>query len=111
MIMAINTLHPTYEKLKPIWQKCRDAIAGQYAVHERGQSYLPLLAGQTPQDYLAYKMRATYFNASGRTLDGLVGMVFRKQSYSDYPDSFERIYKDIDLKDSTTELLSERHRL
>lgn len=106
--MAIDTLHPTYETMKPIWQKCRDAFAGQYAVHARGQAYLPVLAGQTPQDYLAYKMRATYFNASGRTLDGLIGMVFRKQPYSEYPDSFESIYKDIDLKDTTAEVFAER---
>lgn len=106
--MAIDTQHPTYEAMKPIWQKCRDAFAGQYAVHARGQAYLPVLAGQTPQDYLAYKMRATYFNASGRTLDGLVGMVFRREPYSEYPDSFESIYKDIDLKDTTTDSFAEK---
>lgn len=106
--MAIDTLHPLYESMKPIWQKCRDAVAGQEAVHQQGISYLPKLAGQTNEDYAAYKMRASYFNASGRTLDGLVGMVYRKPPVSDYPNSFEAIYNDIDLNDVTAENLSEK---
>lgn len=106
--MAIDTQHPAYETMKPIWQKCRDAFAGQYAVHARGITYLPKLAGQTVDDYQAYKLRATYFNASGRTLDGLSGMVFRKEPLHEYPDSFEAIFKDIDLKNTTTDSFSEK---
>lgn len=106
--MAIDTLHPRYKKFKDIWQKCRDAVDGQYAVHEAGVKYLPMLKGQDNLDYQAYKMRASYFNASGRTLDGLVGMVFRKDPYSEYPDSFSRIYDDIDLNGTKAQNLSEK---
>jgi hypothetical protein len=52
-------------------------------------AYLPALKDQTPDDYKAYIMRADYFNATARTLDGLVGMVFRKEPTVTIPDALK----------------------
>jgi hypothetical protein len=95
--MAIDSRHSTYEAGHAKWVKCRDASAGQDAVHAKGKLYLPELKDQTPADYDAYKSRASYFNATGRTLEGLVGMVFRKEPEFDLPTSMEGVRDDIDL--------------
>jgi hypothetical protein len=95
--MAIDSRHPTYEAGAAKWVKCRDASDGQDAVHAKGKAYLPELKDQTNDDYDAYKSRASYFNATGRTLEGLVGMVFRKEPDFDLPASMEGIRDDIDL--------------
>ena len=94
-------IHPEYDAMKGKWQRCRDAVAGQDAVHKAGQSYLPMLSGQTPIEYNAYKQRTPFFNASGRTLDGLVGMVFRKDPHTEVPAAMQAYLDDITLSGVT----------
>jgi len=96
--MAIDDKHSEYTGAAPKWQRCRAAIAGQDAVHAGGELYLPKLKEQTKEEYAAYKLRASYFNATGRTLEGLVGMVFRKAPEIEAPTAMQGIIDDIDLK-------------
>jgi len=56
----------------------RDAVDGEYAVKLAGSTYLPRLIKQSDPEYDAYRMRALFFEATRRTLNGLVGMVMRK---------------------------------
>lgn len=72
----LDTVNTQYAKHHKQWKRCRDMIEGQDAIHGAGIEYLPKLKGQTIDEYLAYMTRATVFNASGRTLDALSGMVF-----------------------------------
>jgi hypothetical protein len=97
--MAVGTTHPEYEANRPLWQKIDDVLGGDEAVKARcienaaqvsqlatantgaqlallTQSYLPMLDGQTPADYAGYLSRAEFFNATARTVAGLVGAVF-----------------------------------
>ena len=76
--MAVNTPREEYILGAPDWKLCRDAIGGSRVVKNAGTNYLPQLEGQSYGEYAAYKLRATYFNATGRTVDGIVGMIFRK---------------------------------
>jgi hypothetical protein len=99
--MPADSLHPSYEHGAAKWARCRDAVAGQDAVHMAGEKYLPKLKDQSKEDYDAYKCRATYFNATGRTLDGLVGMIFRKAPVVVMPAAMEAIANDIDLAGTT----------
>lgn len=92
-----QTLHSEYAEHSPEWVKCRDAIEGQDAIHKAGDSYLPKLTGQTPQDYKAYVTRTPFFNATGRTIDGLVGMVFRKAPIVTVPSAIESYLDDMTL--------------
>lgn len=96
--MAVNSTHKDYDKMLPIWEKCEHASEGQDAVHAAGTVYLPKLSDQTDHDYKAYKQRATFFNATGRTVDGLVGMVTRKEPVLDAQDSFATYLDDVDLQ-------------
>jgi len=99
--MPADSKHPSYEHGAAKWSRCRDAVAGQDAVHMAGEKYLPKLKDQSKEDYDAYKCRATYFNATGRTLDGLVGMIFRKAPVVVMPAAMEDIANDIDLAGTT----------
>lgn len=99
--MKVDAQHPYYAKMLSTWQKCDDAIDGQTAIHEGGARYLPKLSGQTDEEYKAYKLRASFFNAAGRTYSGLVGMIFRKPPVVEMPASFEAIANDIDLAGTT----------
>lgn len=76
--MPVDTKHPDYETMAPKWKRMRDASAGQDAIHGAGELYLPKLEGETPADYSARIKRTGWFNATWRTIEGLRGMLFRK---------------------------------
>lgn len=76
--MPVDTKHPEYELFASDWKRCRDAVAGERVVKAAGEAYLPKLAGQNDKDYKAYLNRALYYEASGKTISGLTGMIFRK---------------------------------
>lgn len=104
--MGVNHQHPDYVKWSPIWKKCRDAKS-QELVHAAGQEYLPVLADETGTAYNARKKRALYYTAYARAVQGLVGMLFRKQpAYSDAAETAEEILADATLSGvSFTELM------
>jgi hypothetical protein len=104
-----DSKHANYEEYAKKWQRTRAACDGQDAVHSKGVLFLPKLAEQTDIDYRNYVERATYFNACGRTLEGLVGMVFRKEPSKEYPTALQSIVDDLDLSgnsiDRTAQLI------
>lgn len=95
--MAIDKEHPEYTEYAPQWKKCRDCKQGQEAIHAAGPEYLPMLSGQDNKDYSAYKMRALFYGATGRTVDGLSGMVFRKPPIITVPNGLKNLIADVTL--------------
>jgi len=95
--MPVDSRHPEYDKYLPIWQRSRDVVAGEDAVKDGGEKYLPKLSGQNDKEYTAYKARAAFFNATGRTVDGLTGLIFRNDPTYDVPTQIEAIADDITL--------------
>jgi len=74
----VNSTHPDYDASIVAWQRARDVFAGEDAVKSAAEKYLPRLDCQDDKEYLAYKNRASFFNASARTADGFVGLIFRR---------------------------------
>jgi hypothetical protein len=68
------------------WLRARDVIAGEDAVKFGGEKYLPRLDSQSDDDYAAYKSRACFFNATSRTRDGFIGLLFRRDPEVKLPD-------------------------
>lgn len=95
--MAIQTEHPEYTKHKPQWDKLRDVVEGQEKIHKAGVAYLPKLSDQDKTEYDAYKARALFYGATGRTVDGLSGMVFRKDPKIVTPDAMKDMIADVTL--------------
>ena len=77
--MALDSIHPQYARWLPFWKRCRDVRAGADAVKSTGVSSLPKPGGMTDEAYSAYKMRAQVYGAFARTVDGLLGCLFRSE--------------------------------
>jgi hypothetical protein len=58
---------------------------------------LPRLSGQNDAEYRAYVKRALYYNATGRTIDGLTGMLFLKPPKVEYPTAMQSVVDDITM--------------
>jgi len=83
--MAVNATHPDYDANLPAWLRARDVMAGEDAVKSAGEKYLPRLESQTDDEYIAYRARAAFFNASARTAEGFVGLVCRRPPFIKVP--------------------------
>lgn len=101
-----NKQNALYKEYLSVWQKCRDAAAGQRAIKNGGEKYLRRLTEQTQDEYESYKDRASYFNATGRTVDAMEGMVFRKDTAYKAPQSINDWLEDINLSGETLEDLA-----
>ena len=77
--VGAESTHPDYDATAAAWQRAREIIAGDDVVKAAGVRYLPRLDGQSDDEYKSYKDRATFFNATGRTADGQVGLIFRRE--------------------------------
>lgn len=96
--MQPDKQHDQYAAMRATWRLCRDCVVGQRAIHKAGELYLPKLSGQDSVEYEAYKKRAYFFNASGRTKDGMVGMVFRKYPTIRLPEALKGYEEDINME-------------
>ena len=97
--MPVDTPSPEYQAALPRWQRCRDAFEGSDAVKARATDYLPMLEGHqgSSQKYDAYKTRAVFYNATARTVAGLLGSVFRAAPSWTFPATIEDDLKDVTL--------------
>lgn len=92
--MGVDSKHPQYLERVEEWQRCRDACSGEDAVKAAGDLYLPRLGGQDSAKYEAYKKRAMYYEAVGRTVDGFTGAISRKPPKVEVPASINALVDD-----------------
>jgi Domain of unknown function (DUF4055) len=83
------------------WYLIRDCLSGQEAVKKAGDLYLPRpnvedKSEENKKRFLAYLLRAIFYNVTSRTLDGLVGQVFSKDPVIDTPAIMEPMKVDVD---------------
>src|ERR1041384_1153753 len=84
--MPVNSTHPDYDANLAAWLRARDTIAGEDAVKSAGTRYLPRLDSQTDDEFGAYKERASFFNATARSAEGYLGLVFRRPPFLKLPE-------------------------
>lgn len=85
----------------PEWELVRDVVAGEATLKRAGTKYLPL---PDPDDtstasnsrYAAYKLRALFYNTTGRTLAGLVGEATSKEATVELPSALASLVVDAD---------------
>jgi hypothetical protein len=95
--MPVNTEHKDFTKMSPRWSRCCDAYDGQDAVHKNGPNYLPRLKDQQEPDYQAYLLRTPFYNATYRTITGLVGMLFRQPPKMEVPETLKPMLDDVTM--------------
>jgi hypothetical protein len=107
-ITGVDNKHPDYMKFQSNWIKNQDANDGEEAVKTSIQSraYLPLLSGHRVESdgeqlYGVYQRYASWFNATGRTVDGLLGLVYRKDPIVELPEELEYMKTDCNTKNQT----------
>lgn len=88
-------------QLLPRWQKIRDCVAGQDEVKLRRTQYLPApnptdLSDENKSRYLAYLLRAIFYNVCSWTLRGLLGEVFKKLPVLEIPPALDVLKVDVD---------------
>lgn len=94
----VNTQHSQYLANVAIWSRCRDFVGGSDKVKDAGETYLPKLGGQDNDSYKAYKGRAQFYNASGRTVEGMAGLVMRVDPNAKLTPSLVELENDADYR-------------
>jgi hypothetical protein len=106
--LSVNYRRQEYDCYYGTWRKIRDAITGQIAIKDdtegRRTTYLPPLSGHlkadgssTNKNYDTYTEYAEWYAASSRTVNGLVGLVFRKEPQVEKPNAMEPYFEDLTL--------------
>jgi hypothetical protein len=85
--MPVNSTHLDYDTNAAAWSRARDVFAGEDAIKSAGERYLPKLDSQSTEEYNAYRARASFFNATARTADGFVGLIFRREPTFKVPEN------------------------
>ena len=77
----------------------RDLSEGQEVVQGNGQTYLPRAPGEDQDNYNDRLWRSVFFNAFGRTVEGLTGLIFRKDPKlgEDVPEQIVDAWENVDL--------------
>lgn len=111
--MPVDSKHSAYEYALSTWRQNRDAADGERAVKDRGEAYLPRLSGQDKRsgktdEYIGYLARAAFFPATGRTVNGLQGLIALKPPLVEVPDALVAYMEDVDLEGQSIEELANR---
>lgn len=90
----------------PRWQRVNDVVEGEYRLKKRDNekpgTYLRIINSLDFSEYnkrlnISYRKSAVFYNATGRTLVGLLGMLYRVEStIPELPKSMEYIKTNID---------------
>lgn len=104
---GVATMHQDYLSQQYAWVRCRDVIAGSDQMKSKGTDYLPKLSNQDDKDYVAYVLRTNFYNATARTISGLIGMLFRKPPTNDSPPAIDDYLVDVDLTGTPFDIFSQ----
>jgi hypothetical protein len=77
--MPVNDLHPELRRGASPLEAASRVLTGEDSVKAAGEVYLARLEGQTDAEFAAYAKRPSFFNATARTSEGFVGMIFRSE--------------------------------
>lgn len=90
----------------PRWQEVHDVVNGQYQLKKRDSekagTYLRIINPMDMSEYnrrlnVSYRKSAVFYNATGRTLIGLLGMLYRVEPFiPELPESMEYVKINID---------------
>jgi hypothetical protein len=94
-----STVSEAAERQQPAVTLLRDVVAGPERIRDAGSAYLPQAPGEDPKNYRARLLRSVFANFTGRTLEGLVGQVFRVDPLlsDDVPATIQTQWENIDL--------------
>lgn len=97
--MPVSTHHQDYTAALARWRMVRDAVKGQEAIKAGTTLYLPKpnptdTSEANAKRYEQYLERAMFLEVTGRTKNGLVGAIFRKDPSWKLPPDIEYMAED-----------------
>lgn len=94
-----STLSPAAARQVPQTKLTRDLSEGQEIIQAEEQAYLPKAPGEEDINYSDRLARSVFFNAFGRTVEGLTGLIFRKDPKlgDDVPEQIVEAWENVDL--------------
>lgn len=98
--MAVDTVLSALSDTLPDYELIRDCVAGQRQIKKKTIKYLPDPDEAEPNQperearYKAYLMRSVFYGVTGRTLRGLVGLVFETDPAVEIPDLLDVVRED-----------------
>lgn len=97
----VSYVRPDVQEKLPGWKMVNDCLAGQETIKAAKEEYLPKpnatdASAENEARYAAYLLRAVFYNVTARTLRGLVGQVFSRDSVITLPESLMLLDADID---------------
>lgn len=75
--MPVNSPCAEYQAYASKWRRLRDCDGGRDAIIRAGALYCPDLPGADATANTAYRLRGNFYNATRRTVEGMVGSLFR----------------------------------
>jgi hypothetical protein len=108
--MSVEITHPAYDEHLGQWRRIDAALSGLDAVMRGGTDYLPMLAGQMgdPHAYAAYQKRAVWYGATARTLEALLGAIFRKDPTITVSTGLKKRLENIDARGNSIYTFSQK---
>lgn len=84
-----------------LWQTIRDVLDGEHKVKAATTRYLPQpnptdTSKENKERYVAYLLRAVFYNATARTVQGLSGHVFAKDPTVTLPETLSFLVENVD---------------
>lgn len=100
-VPKVDHIRSEVEDALPKWELIRHCLAGQQAIKAERTKYLVQPNASDPSQenkdrYNARLARAVFYNATGRTHEGLVGQVFARDPSTDLPPTLEPFIKNVD---------------
>lgn len=115
--MPVDSQHIEYSANLEQWKTTRTCVAGPSSVKKAKTKYLPQpnptdTSKENEARYDDYLKRANYVNFTGSTLDGMLGMVFRKDIHVELQANIEYLKENangggLTLEQSTRRLISD----
>lgn len=117
--MTIDEKHPLFAAAQPDWQLMADVYAGERAVKDRGEEYLPVTPGMLADGYRsgdadavaryqAYRLRAQFPEYTREAISGLLGVIHRKKPTIEVPDALQPMVDRATVWGESLELLWQR---
>lgn len=97
---SVSFVKKELRPMLPIYDTITDCILGEPAIKRAKDKYLPVpnatdVSVENKVRYAAYLKRAVFYNATKRTLQGLIGQVFLREPVQKLPKSLEEITDNI----------------
>lgn len=122
--MALDSVHPKYQDMRPDWDKMRDVYKGERHVKDKGKEYLPPTKGMLldgygtgiltngvnlgQEAYDAYKLRAVLPDYVKDAVDVFIGLLHSQPATIELPDVMEPLRERITMQGESIELLLRR---